>query len=42
MGMYHVINSFDENLQIAVNIFDPHFIEIEILPDGLSIFLQKH
>ena len=39
--IHNVMNSFDPNLQFTVDTFEnevPHFLDIEIAPDGLSIF----
>ena len=39
--VHHALNSFDVNLQFTVDTFEhetPHFLDIEISPDGLSIF----
>ena len=35
------LNSFDNNLKFTVDLFDketPHFLDLELSPDGLSIF----
>ena len=35
------LNSFDKNLKFTVDLFDketPHFLDLELSPDGLSIF----
>ena len=39
--LHDALNSFDPNLQFTVDTFEhetPHFLDIEISPDGLSIF----
>ena len=38
-----VLNNFDKNLNFTVDTFDnvvPHFLDIEIHPDGLSIYCK--
>ena len=39
--VHHSLNSFDTNLQFTVDTFEnetPHFLDLQIAPDGLSIF----
>jgi len=39
--IHNLINDFDSNIQFTVDKFDneiPHFFDIEIAPDDLSIF----
>uniref|UniRef100_A0A7M5XL39 Reverse transcriptase domain-containing protein n=1 Tax=Clytia hemisphaerica TaxID=252671 RepID=A0A7M5XL39_9CNID len=39
--IHELMNAFDKNIQFTVDNFDqeiPHFLDLEIAPDGLSIF----
>ena len=41
--VHNALNSFDKNLKFTVDLFDnvvPHFLDIEIHPDGLSIYCK--
>ena len=41
--VHDALNNFDENLNFTVDTFDnvvPHFLDIEIHPDGLSIYCK--
>lgn len=43
-SILQAFNSFDQNLQFTVDIFEnttPHFFDLEIFPDGLAIFRKE-
>ena len=42
--VHDALNNFDKNLNFTVDTFDdvvPHFLDIEIHPDGLSIYCKN-
>ena len=43
LQLHNALNSFDKNQKFTVDLFDnvvPHFLDIEIHPDGLSIYCK--